>query len=360
MSATSTPPPVAPRGSGAVLTRVIAILVAALVIVASGVLGSVVRTQLARQEFASAMSRMVAQVEADDTAHDALAARQGDGFATSVSTVLPAIASCLGSTATSSTKAGLSQLAGFEMTTGAPRDILPSIPPPTNEAAYLAAAATLRGQLAVDKVQSAETQSDTDAILITEGEVAQDLDAIGTTIPGLSVHVIAKDSYATKSVKEAYENAVADVTTDTTAMAPALASHNPLKISSAQSDALSTSLAQFATECKAVAVSSAANKPRPAAAVRSGGSSGYPSWHLMFWPSLVNIPDEFSIALNVNAPVSFGCTPTSLLAEGTATGAVGTFRTIYLAGSPTYWDIRTRNISATAVQWAVVECTKPR
>ncbi|HEX4442845.1 MAG TPA: hypothetical protein VHZ81_04675 [Galbitalea sp.] len=345
---------------GILLSQVIAILTGAVVVVASGLLGSAVRTQLARQDFDTVMSKVVAQVESDDDAHAALARIEGDGLASSAKSALAALTPCIGAAATSSTQDALIQLVGFDAQAGAPRDLLPMIDTPPSEASYLATAERLRRTLSDFRVQSAETRADAQANQIAEDEVSKNLDAIGASIGSSSSRLIAKDVYATKPVKDAYGSAVAKVSATTTAIAPELASHRTMKVTAGQSAALISALTQFASECKAVAVSSIANKPKPVRISRGTGSSGYPDWHQQFWLELVDVPNEFQLGLNVNSVASFGCNPTSLVAEGTTTGALGSFRTLNVAGSPPYFDIRERHISATAVQWAVVGCTKPR
>lgn len=336
---------------------VVGLLVVIAIIVVISLIVSTVQTGIARANFTTADAQATHLVLADDDAHAALASTEGSDFVSSATSAVTGLASCLGASATTSANGELGQVAGLASDPGAPRDILPLIGTPSTEAQYLADTKRLLARVAVFKQHTADTRADTRAILLAQNEVDQDLDSIATTIAGSSAKLVRKDLYATSTVKDAYSKSVSDVGTEAASIAPDLASRRVLKLSSLQSTALISALTQFATECKAEATSSKGHIPKPTA--RHGASSAYPSWRTSHWP-IASFPDEFNIAVNTQGTPTFGCVGTKLLAEGTATGPRGGFKTVYVHGSdPPLFNVLFHHVSATAEQWAVVKCSKP-
>jgi Tfp pilus assembly protein PilE len=335
---------------------VVGLLVVIAIIVVLTLIVSAVQTGIARTNFTKAESKVTHLVLADDDAHAALTSTEGSTFVSSATSAVTGLASCLGASATTSAKSELGQVADLSSDPGAPHDILPLISTPTTDAQYLAETRLLLARIAVFKQHTADTRADTQAILLAQNEVDQDLDSIATSISGSSTKLVRKDIYATSVVKDAYSKSVADVGTEAASIAPDLASRRVLKLSSLQSTALISALAQFATECKAEAASSRAHVPAPA--VHHGGSSGYPDWHTAHWP-IESFPDEFNIAVHTEGLPTLGCVGTKLLAEGTATGPRGGFETVHVPGSdPPLFNVLVHHVSATAEQWAVVQCSK--
>lgn len=343
-----------PRG---IILLVAGVLLVVLVVVGASLISTQVQTDTVRDNFTAAEARVIHQVEADDDAHAALATVEGSGFATSAGTVVSALTSCMGKSATATTTGGLTQLAGFAALPGAPRDVLTFVNVPTTQAEYLADAKRLLAQLTADKANTAETAAVTQSNLIAQDEVNQDLDAIAAGIGGTSVKLVSKDVYATKTVKGTYSKSAAGLATVVAQIAPSLTAKKPVKISSANSTTLMTALTTFATACKAEAASSKAHKPKPV--VHSGVSSAYPDWHLATWFLYdAHIDNEFSVSAYTNTNLELTCASSKLLEEGTLTGKVGTRGSAPSFRTSTVPSVKflQRNVNATTVQWAWVEC----
>lgn len=244
--------------------RVAAIAIGAIgvLIAAISVVSTATQTSAAHREFDASMTSMVHEVEADDNAHAALTSAESSDFETSAASTTTALTKCLGAGATAATTTELAQLAGFADVPGAPRVILPAIKTADSTEGYEHATAILQKALAAGRFDTKETEADTDADLIVQDEVARDLYAIATSVGGEAKTVTAKYVYAKKSTTNTYKGSVAAVADQVTALEPVLA---PGKggdlVSDTESTDLLSALGSFASECRAVAASSAAHKP---------------------------------------------------------------------------------------------------
>lgn len=241
----------------------IAVAVIALLISGTSIFITTNRTNGAHAKFEAAQASMVKEVEADDNAHAALTTAQNSDFASNAVTTTSDLTTCLGSSATSSTTAGLTQLSGFNTATGAARAVLPVVHPSNSEASYNTATVALKAALATGRFETKETKADITAMTIVENEVTSDLYSIATSIGGKAHTVTAKYVYATKPVVASYNDGVSDVTSQVTTLAPVLGPGAKAQPSETDRMDLVGSLEHYATECKAVAKSSAANKPVP-------------------------------------------------------------------------------------------------
>lgn len=256
----------ASRMRRAIGVQVLAIVVAAAVIAAAWVVGSVGRTTLAHQAFDASMTSMVHEVEADDNAHAALASAQASDFADSATKVTTALTTCLGSAATTQTTTDLKQLASFDAQPGAARAILPLVEPANTESAYANAASKLKKEVTAYQFRTTVTRADTQADLIAEDEVNRDLYGIATSVGGVAHTVTARYVYATEPVRSSYQQGVTDVASQVSILAPVIKSRSGVRISDGESSALIAALNTFASDCQSVAASSAAHKPAPAPA----------------------------------------------------------------------------------------------
>jgi hypothetical protein len=121
-----------------------------------------------------------------------------------------------------------------------------------------------------------------------------------------------------------------------------------------------TALTSFASECKAVGVSSAAHKPKPVAVVHHGSNGSGLSWTTPYWPTGNDGVDAFQVNFTVSNTAATippaNCPATGLLAQGTTSGKRGTSTTINVVGNGSAIRVLRTWLSPTTVKWAVITC----